>query len=340
MERTLLNAMLTNNSTEGLYLTCEMLKNHEIDKLEDTWISMTSYIGKYITASTGDTWNNVNHEMLELLENEKINIVDALVLTAKLYLLYQKVCLNGGVHKQEDMRKMRESILDHFPEKGTLNYEGLKQFSRILPSPMDDTYLFYNRILAGLIRLLVHQEMQDDARKAIEYLSRKKLKLPTPNVWPAPTMKEGQKGDPMWILWGAMMLHYDSAHVATNWSLFTWKWRAVTKMDRIGLLWGIPYIIRTNVATIWTKEELKVIEKVRMLGPELWREVCAAHTQPVAPEPEPSIIDNFYPRRIEPGTYDIQPPPQHKPQVKSIKVGQMSNFEEANINLRGKTKTI
>lgn len=299
--------MLINDSTTGLYKTCKYLKNGQVPVLEESWILMVSHIGKYVNADVGgDTLVHITAELVKILESDSVRVPDALVMTAKLYLLWQKVKEKSS-YKEETVQKLRERIIGNYPEGAALSYQGLQKFSRIMPAMDDENYIFYNRILAGLTRLLSENEI-DDIRASLEYFTRKKLKMPAPNVWPAPNMKEAKRGDPIWILWGAILLHFDEAKVATNFKLFNWNARQTVaqRNERVGLLWCLPYCIRTNVATIWTKEELKILERVAGIAKELWSEITATAVGAGADgtgrggggdEPEAaSIMNSFYPR--------------------------------------------
>jgi len=249
---------------------------------------MTSHIGKLITASHGcDTWVHINAEMYKLLESDRLSVTNALVLTAKLFLLFQKV---NKLYKEETVKVLRNLIIDNFPEGAMLSYSGLQKFSRIIPSIDDDAYPFYNRILAGLTRLLSENEI-DTLRISLEYLTRKKNKMSMPNIWPAPSIKESKKGDPVWFLWGYLLLHFDDQNIATNFNLFSWNYQG-HKVSRYGLLWGAPYLLRTNVATLWTKEELIIIEKVKGIAKSLWEEINSIQSSTEST----SIMNTFYPR--------------------------------------------
>lgn len=286
----LFESMLKNDSTTALYKTCEYIKHGNIDKLEDEWIMMTAHIGKFI-ASGGDTWVHINAELMKLLESDRLNVVNALVMTAKMFLLFQRV---SRVYKETPLKQLREEVIDNFPEGGMLSYAGLQKFSKILPGIDDETYPFYSRILAGISHLLADHAC-DVLRKSLEYLTRKKLKMIMPSVYPAPSVKENKKGDSVWFLWGAILLHYEEEKVATNFKLFTWKYQGTLaqRNARIGLLWGIPYCIHTNVSAIWTKEELKLIERVQGVAKDLWYEVNNTETKE---EQNVGIMQSFYPR--------------------------------------------
>uniref|UniRef100_A0A6C0KW88 Uncharacterized protein n=1 Tax=viral metagenome TaxID=1070528 RepID=A0A6C0KW88_9ZZZZ len=287
----LFESMLKNDSTFGLYKTCDYIKNDGIEKLEIEWINMTAHIGKFIDIknNAGDTWVHVNAELDKLIVADRLSVVDALVMTAKLYLLFQKV---NRVYKEETIKNLRDNVIENFPEDAMLSYAGLQKFSRIIPSIEDETYPFYNRILAGLTHML----SKNDAtllRTALEYLTRKKNKMQMPNIWPAPNIKESNKGDPVWFLWGFLLLHFEDQKIATNFNLFLWKFKntPAEKNQRIGLLWAAPFCIRTNVAILWNKEELRIIEKVKGVAKSLWEEVNAeSESQPVG------IMQSFYPR--------------------------------------------
>jgi len=291
----LYTSMLKGDSTAGLYKTCDYIKNNAFDKLEEEWINMTAHIGKLLGPDAADTWMHVNAELINMIESDKLSVTNSLVMTAKLYLLFQRV---NKIYNEESIKALRDKIIDNFPDDAMLSYAGLQQFSRILPSIDDETYPFYNRILAGLTHLLA-QNAVEDIRMSLEYLTRKKMKMPLPNIFPAATLKEAKKGDPAWFLWGAILLHFDEEKVATNFKLFTWNFQGAVgqRNARVGLLWGLAYCIRSNVSVIWNKEELKVIERVKGVARQLWEEMNIEKDETVG------IMHSFYPR----GSMPLEP---------------------------------
>lgn len=296
----LFKCMIENDSKEGLYLTCRYLKTFKTDDLENAWIMMTSYIGKHVNSDgSGAIWYAINSDLIKLIESDKVRVPDALVMTTKLFLLYQKV----ATHKrtEEPIKQLRDKVINNFPETAALSSTGTQQFARILPSITEESYIFYSRILASLTRLMVENET-DCMRDSLEFLTRKKNKMILPNNWPTPNIKEGKKGDAIWFLWGALLLYYNDDKVATFWKLFLNNWKASMKEERIGLLWGFPYCINNNTSSLWMKEDLHIIDKIVTLAPALWDEILNEETGSGSGSPENdggSLITNFYPRKTE-----------------------------------------
>jgi hypothetical protein len=266
-------AIVQGESDNAMYWTCMCLGNGNHAQLEDAWIEVTARIGARQVMPFKETWAAVNRALLEVLKADALHVSDAIAMTGMLYLLYHRTNAAGGAGSAEHFSKLRKEILDFFPEGAMLSYRGQQQFARILSHTGSETHAFMHRVLAGLGRLL-EKEDSLNLHRALEYISRKKVQLKLPHVWPAPSTQLADKGDPVWFLWGAMLcLLPNDAHVATLWELYQYNWRTGAKTARAGLLWGVAHMLQAGVGYVWRKEELDVLERARGVAPELWASI-------------------------------------------------------------------
>jgi hypothetical protein len=123
------------------------------------------------------------------------------------------------------------------------------------------------------------EKAYDDIRYSLEYLSKKRVKVPLSSPWPAPDTDEATKGDMCWFLWGALACFYGDNFIATNLALFTWNWEcnngsntrnSKMKADRMGLLLGIPYMTDTIINSTWTFQEKSIYENFERTAEEMW----------------------------------------------------------------------
>jgi hypothetical protein len=260
-------AIEDNDSTQALYLTCLYVIRNQINYLEDEWISMASHVGKKEDMPFAKTWGEVNTDIFRLIEKEEFHIQEALLCTTKLMLINQR---DATPHIKSHVQHLRNAVIGCFPDKAMLSPAGKDRFGRILPAEDNELYAFYNRILAGFSKI-IGEGRYNDMRDGLEFISRKRLALPLSNAWPAINQTEADAGDPCWFLWGMILLVYsDNKNVATNFKLFCSNWRKNVRNERIGLLWGIPYLIDDYSDLLWTPHELSIFEKVRGATTELW----------------------------------------------------------------------
>lgn len=268
----LVQSVLQAESDNALYWTCICLREGHHEQLEDAWIELSARIGAKQVMPYKDTWIMVNRALIQLIQTEKMHISEALQMTSMLFLLYHRQDTNTSSNNQH-FSKLRKEILDFFPEGAMLSFAGQQKLGRIIPNIGAQTYAFVHRILAGMSRL-IEKEDTINIHRALEYISRKKLNIPLPNVWPAPTTELADKGDPVWFLWGSMLLFFpQNEHVSLLWEIYTSNWKANVKTARAGLLWGVAHMIQTGVNFTWTKEEIAILQKVHKMAPELWASI-------------------------------------------------------------------
>jgi hypothetical protein len=316
----LITALVEGASDQALYFTCVCLRDGHIDAMEEAWIEMTAKIGAMSHMMYTRTWMDVNRTLVSLIESESYHIADALGMTTRLFLLYHRL---EKARDKTPMQQMRRNVLEHFPEGATLTQRGFALFQKVLPPPESPAHAFCQRLLAGFSKLYDARAWKE-MHSGLEYISRKKLQIPIPSTWPAPSEEEALKGEPLWFLWGmihCMMGSY--SEVATLWQLFSWKWRKGHKATRLGLLWGCACVLHSEVEFVWTKQEQAMLARVEELSVELWKHVreegCMEGQDDV---PEDSVVTNmmatFHPRR---DARSVEPEPIPEPiQVKVIEV--------------------
>jgi hypothetical protein len=303
----LLDAVLTDNSSDAMSITCAYLHDGMIAALEDEWIAISAYIGKTFGLAFGGLWTIVNKYIIQLLVADELDVTSVFLCTTKLLLLYKRCKQHMCSSLQLNVATLRSKVIKFFPEDAGLSSAGIKRYIRILPyheaslnmktnkdkleygnntqrNEDDESRstlhldMYCKRILAGLSKLMIEKKY-DDIRNSIEYISKKKVRVPLLDKWPAPTIDDAEKGDMCWFLWGALSCFYGEDLVATNYKLFTWNWRKSSRNERLGLLLGLPYIIDTNVSAEWTYNEISIMERVESSATELWAEYRESHSQ-------------------------------------------------------------
>lgn len=299
----LLSKCIERKSSDCLYITCVYLLNNDTNTLEDEWINISSYIGKSKNLVFGKLWCIVNNELHNLLIADKYNVQDALIMTSKLYLLVSRI-QNSIDIKNVNMKKLRSEIIEYFPDTAALNYEGLKLYNSILPPPQNEHFLFYSRILASFSKLFeLHinkgEDKEDIIRDALEYITRKKNDMPLPNIIPLDTINNKIYGhnDPVWFLWGLLLCYFNDEKIKINFELYKWNYKKTSRLSRIGLLWGISYIFKNNLTFSWTIEEQNILQQVKNIAPELWKNIKEELQEEKEEENQHFILNSFMPRK-------------------------------------------
>lgn len=316
----LLHAIIHGHSHEAMFETCQYMRSQNLEEMEETWISAVAMIGKRKMFEHSKTWRVVQEQLWSLLRREEYHIREVLEMTAMLILLHKK--LASYPEKVATMAMLRKSIVDHFPEGATLSYKGQEVFRRIIPQHASDVLAFAHRILAGFTKL-IHEERWDDMYNALTYLSARNLSLPLPGEWPAPNIKEAQKGNPCWFLWGAMISAMPCySDVERAWQIFCWQWKPSHRKARLGLLCGMVHFAKQQVDDIpmWTKEDLMVLQKVREVSEQLWQEVNMQEPREPhevsEPHDEPDILVQYHPRGIRSKPPEDPSTAQHEKTIK------------------------
>lgn len=302
----LVNAIITGKNDISLYLTCFLVYKERHEELENVFIQVTSLIGEHEYMPFVATWTEVNSRILAFIQNEEIHITDALVITSMLLLLHRRL---SSPDKKTTHGKLRKQVLDYFPENARLSYKGSEMFDGLICKEPKELHDFQHRLLAGFSRLL-EQKMADELRISLVYLSKRKLQLSLPNVWPAPDEESAKQGDPIWLLWGMLFIYFQNDFVTTNFQLFCSNWKKKWKTKRLGLLHGIAYLMQKDShVLVWSKHEETVLVKIREMAPELWQDCLSQWKETTQEEPQVNLLDNFEPRCYRPhDVYTYDPP--------------------------------
>jgi hypothetical protein len=334
----ILQALRERKSEQALFETCTYLSSSNTDALEDEWIAVLAEIGMsgaggVASAGTKDLWTQCIYDVKALIDSDAIDVTDALICTTKLYLLY----IRTATPISASLAQLRARVLEHFPAGTRLSYKGVMLYDQIIPDEASagaELHEFAHRILSGFIKLF-HNHSPLTA-SAVEFIARKKIVIPCKRVWPAPNPQEAAKGDPVWFVWGAVLLYFpNDFFVQVAWSLYSKGWKKKDKMERLGLLVGTaacvtydPHLDASLRASDmidtgssgWTSSEAAVIENISQLAPDLW----ASHSPPpkISTASAPSlpsnaaqinpadVLEEFVPLRIE---SRAAPPAQNTP---------------------------
>lgn len=333
LEPQLVDAIRRGQSDVALYTTCLYVHHGFHSELEDVFIHMCAQIGEQSTLPFVATWFHVCQELLKLVENDEMHISDIFRMTTMLSLLHQRIAVQNSDTSNRPFKRhqLKKEIMDYFPEKARLSYRGMEVFDRIIPKTPEDLNAFVHRVLAGFTRLF-DQKMVHEVYQSIVYISKRRLQLPLPSAWPAPDEEMAKQGDPIWLLWGMVLLYFHSADVATTWKLFCHNFKKKYKTQRLGLLYGVSFLL--DVATnplIWTPQEEHILQKVKDMAPTLWADFLEQNKndEDDTVDESENIMDYFEPRgtthqmqthRYDTHSYGI---PAIAP-VKSIEVNQRS----------------
>lgn len=329
-EAQLTEAIVHGKSDVALYLTCVYIHNQWCNELEDVFIHMCARIGEQATLPFVTTWTLVCERLFKLIQGDEYHIVDVLTMTTMLSLLHKRVAIQNVHENSRTMKRqqVKKEILEYFPEKARLSHRGTEVFDRIITKTPADLNAFVHRILAGFMRLFELKQVHE-VYQSLVYISKRRVQLPLPHTWPAPDEETAKQGDPIWLLWGMMLLYFGTSDVATNWKLFCHNFKKKHKVQRLGLLYGISFGM--DVATnplLWTPQEEHVLWKIKEVAPTLWADFLEQNQSSPATADEPeSPFDYFEPRgtqarhdRSDAHAYML---PALSP-VKSIEVNQRS----------------
>ena len=309
------------NIEKSLYTTCIFLiENSKIEILEETLIYICSYIGTFIQIREITKLNDIINSTRELIESDKINVSDYLILITKMCIICNIYNINP-VSKTGviPISKLRERIIDVFSDNIKLSSNGIMKFEQIIPPPDSDAYLLSLKIITSFIRVIkIIEDISSDNGDAIEllankfkncfdYIIRKKYAIQTklnPNEY-----------DPIYFLWGFIEILYQHEPFIHNYYwLFSNNYKHSKKKDRIGLIYAssiaIIYSHKRNISNNWNQNELNVIYKTKEMSLEFLKQVkkdLKDKNLLIEPEIEPKLkedkklnalnyLENFVPK--------------------------------------------
>jgi len=270
------------NIEKSLYTTCIFLiENSKIEILEETLIYICAYIGTFINIRDIAKLNDIIIITKELIENEKINVADYLILITKMCIISNIYNINP-VSKIGliPIGKLREKIIDVFSEDAKLSSNGIMRFEQIIPPTDSDAYLLSLKIISSFIKIikLIDNISNDNHidliaikfKNCFDYIIRKKYAIETklnPN-----------ECDPIYFLWGFIEILFQHEEFIHNYYwLFSFNYKKSLKNQRLGLIFGcaiaIIYSFKRHISKLWTQEELNVIYKTKEISGELIQQV-------------------------------------------------------------------
>jgi hypothetical protein len=270
------------NIEKSLYTTCIFLiENSRIEVLEETLISVCSYIGTFIGIREIAKLNEIIINTRNLIENEKVNITDYFTLITKMCIICNIYNLNP-VSKTGiiPIGKLREKIIDVFSEDSKLSSNGIHKFEMIIPPPDSEAYLLSLKIITSFIRIfkLLDEIPNDDKidmiaikfKNCFDYIIRKKYAIETklnPN-----------ECDPIYFLWGFIeILFKHEEFIHSYYWLFCYDYKKSLKTQRIGLIYAcsisIIYSYKRHISNLWNQNELNVIYKTKEICIDLLKQV-------------------------------------------------------------------
>jgi hypothetical protein len=331
------------NIEKSLYGTCIFLiENSKIEVLEETLIAICSHIGTLINIREIAKLNDIIVSTKNLIENDKVNISDYLILITKMCILCNIYNLNHisktGVIP---VSKLREKIIDVFSEDFKLSTNGIMKFEQIIPPPDSEAYLLSLKIISSFLRIIkILDELSSEDSKNIEvisikfkncfdYIIRKKYIIQT--------KLNPSEHDPIYFLWGFIEILYNHEEfIHSYYYLFSNNYKRSLKTQRIGLLYAsavaIIYSYKRFMSQSWNQNELQVIQKTKEISNELLKQVkkdiksrdvyIDDDNEDNNEEPKEkkidgiSYIDKYIPKIQNPK--NIQPIPQFQDELKTI----------------------
>lgn len=273
------------NIHESLIIVTELIlidNQRNINILENTLISICSYIGSYINIYDIKLWLDIVNNTFLFIQNEKIEIKN-------IYILITKMCIICDIYLKNPITKtgninlklLREKILDVFDLDTKLSINGLTKFELVLPPIDSDSYKLSLQIISGFLKIFktIDELSLDDANKIVDlsnklrncfdYIIRKKYTFETKyNL---------NDNDCIWFLWGIIYILYNEDYIKNIFNLFIYNYTKKIKNERIGLLWGcaisIIYTHKKNIARNYNNKENILIEKIEDSSMLLYKEI-------------------------------------------------------------------
>lgn len=272
------------NIEKSLYATCIFLiENSKIEILEETMISICSYIGTFIQIRDISKLNDIIISTRNIIENDNTSISDYLILITQMCILCNTY-ISSLVSKTGilPLSKLREKVIDVFNCDGKLSSNGIMKFEMIIPPPDSEAYLLSLKIISSFIKIIriiedIASENKDGIdlisikfKNCFDYIIRKKYTIQT--------RLNPDDCDPIYFLWGFIEIlfqHEDFIH--SYYWLFSNNYKKSLKTQRIGIIYGcavaIIYSYKKSISTSWNQNELNVIHKTKEIAIDLIKQV-------------------------------------------------------------------
>lgn len=288
-------SVFNNDIEAALYETGHLLNNNETTKLECSWIHILSLLGEVIQLKNVPEFQRCIMHIHGILIEDEVLVRDAFLATSRLVLLSRKY---PTLYAKPVLSKIRDKVLEMFPEGAVLNENGLDTFRKVLPPNDTHEYMFIQRILAGLTKIW-GEKKHAESRLCLEYLTRKKFQsIPKP-TWIVPHLRDDL--DLVWVLWGAAILYFNNDVVMGCYDLFTFQCKKQTKVERQGLLWSICFheVCSYKKEDAWGDDDLALYARVESKIESLWQQVVGNTTtdqQVVMASDDPFFWTSYFPR--------------------------------------------
>lgn len=265
------------NIEDALYVTGVMIINDKIQQLEHIWIRACCGTELKDMLPSAWKWRHIIEDTYRIVKSESFDITDAFLLTAKLCIFYKEVLVveNGentinGKKPSVHIKQLRTIIMDDFPEDSVLSNAGIKKYAPILPTN-EQELVFAHRILSGLSKIWT-ERLYHKSRNALEYLSRRKLKLDLPDKsWPSPSPDTASEF--IWFLWGAILCYFHNSDIVEKMYILFNFHNKRHRQHRYGLLWHIYYVAGNIEGSIWTIDENKWLTYIKDNASKIWQEI-------------------------------------------------------------------
>jgi hypothetical protein len=283
----LYNSLTNAKIKESIYISTKLVlkepgdPDKTFDILVNTFVSVASYIGSYISIYEIRLWLDVCEELIELIENPKI-------IMKNIYITITKLCILCDIYIKNPIAKvgvmnvklLRSKVIDMFDGINfKLTDAGMSRFEGIFPPCDSPTYALAKQIITGyvfVIKELDNLSSDDDIsdvankiRKSFDYIIRKKYEFETKFY--------ANDCDAVWFLWGLICLLYQDRELDVLYQLFNIGYNNKKKQQRVGLLWGaalvMVYIKKKDMARCWNTKEVRVIKKIDEVSMQLYRDI-------------------------------------------------------------------
>ena len=264
-------------------LVIEDTNGKNIEFIENTFISICSYIGTYISIVDVRLWIDVLEETYEFIKSDKVVIKTIYILLTKLCIVCD-IYIKNPISKSGvlTLQKLREKIIDIFNNSDkNISYEIISKFDDVLPPNNSETYDLAKLIIAGVTNIInstnsFSYDQIDDLitlsnklRDTFDYLSRKTYKFETKFYH--------SDNDSIWFLWGIIKILCKEDIGIVAFDLFMYNYTKKFKQERLGLLWGMTiilvYLTKKNIARVWNEEEILLIKKVNEVSMDMFKHI-------------------------------------------------------------------
>lgn len=296
------------NVQESIYLATEiLLENPEknIDMLQNTLVYSCSYIGSFVSFYDIRLWLEVVHNVVDVVESEKLLIHDV-------YVIITKICILCDIHIKRprvragmlNIKLLRPKIIDLFSTDSVkLSSVGIAKFEGILPPPDSPSYELSIQIITGLVSTLrsldtvdyidTFNDLAEKTRQSFDYITRKRYQIETSFY---------DDSDSVWFLWGLICMLYHDEELDMLYRLFSVDYSKRVKQQRIGLLWGagvvVVYLKKRSASRDWNSMEMAMIKKIGEVALIMYNDIKRQISDD-SDKPAKSVVDRKVTRSID-----------------------------------------